>query len=283
MSIAFSPVEQYLPLARAADESGYGYLAVADHVANPEHLETHYPYTKDGARRWEPFTPWPDPWVMVGNMAAVTERLRFLTSVYVLPMRPPLQVAKSVGTAAVVSNNRVALGAGMGWMAEEFVLMEQPFRQRGKRADEMIEVLRKVWQGGWVEHHGEFYDFDTLEMSPAPTEPVPIWIGGLSDAALKRAARNDGWISDLMSNDDIATSIATIERYREERGRSRTEFAYCVSSKEAADLDGYKRLRDVGVTHLLTWPWVFYNGFTTDLQERLDGVRRFADDIIAKL
>jgi probable F420-dependent oxidoreductase len=283
MSIAFSPVEHYVPLARAADESGWGYVAIADHVANPEHLESKYPYTGDGTRRWEPFTPWPDPWVMVGTMAAVTQRVRFLTTVYVLPMRPPLQVAKTVGTAAAVSGGRVTLGAGMGWMEEEFTLLEQPFRQRGRRADEMIDVIRKVWQGGWVEHHGEFYDFDKLEVSPAPPGPVPIWIGGLSEPALKRAARNDGWISDLMSTDDIVRSIATVERHRADGGRSGTEFAYCVSSKEAADLDGYKRLRDAGVTHLLTWPWVFYSGFTDDLQQRVDGIHRFADDIIAKL
>jgi len=99
MSIAFSPADHYLPLAQAADDAGFHYVALTDHVANPEHLESSYPYTEDGSRRWEPFTPWPDPWVMVGAMAAVTRRVRFFTSVYVLPMRPPFQVAKSVGTA----------------------------------------------------------------------------------------------------------------------------------------------------------------------------------------
>src|SRR5207237_9456327 len=104
----------------------------------------------------------------------------FLTNGYGLPMRPPFAVAKMVATAAVLSQNRVALGVGMGWNAQEFDLMGQPFRQRGKRADEMLEVLAKLWAGGWVEHHGEFYDFDRVEMTPAPTAPIPVYVGGVS-------------------------------------------------------------------------------------------------------
>ena len=86
-----------------------------------------------------------------------------------------------------------------------------------------------------------------------------------------------------MGNDDIATSIEKIRRYREEYGRRDGDFAYVVSSREAGDLDGYKRLADLGVTHLNTWPWVFYNGFTDDLAQRIDGLKRFADDIIGKV
>ena len=112
-------------------------------------------------------------------------------------------MAKAVGTAAAISGNRVALGIGMGWCEEEFDLMEQPFRRRGKRADEQLEVLRKLWTGEMVEHHGEFYDFPKLEMNPPVTAPVPVYVGGTSEAALKRAARNDGWISDLASTEEL--------------------------------------------------------------------------------
>jgi alkanesulfonate monooxygenase SsuD/methylene tetrahydromethanopterin reductase-like flavin-dependent oxidoreductase (luciferase family) len=197
-------------------------------------------------------------------------------------MRTPFAVAKSVGTAAVLSGNRVALGIGMGWNAEEFALLEQPFARRGKRADEMLDVLRALWAGGWVEHHGEFYDFDRVEMSPAPTEAVPVYVGGVSEAALRRAARNDGWISDLHTTDELAEICATLRRYRAEAGRADEPFAVVGSSKDAFDLDGYRRLADVGVTHLLTMPWVFYGGFTDDLQQRIDGTYRFAEDIVAR-
>ena len=178
ISSAFLDFPEVLALATAADEIGYHGMAVSDHVINLEVLETAYPYTADGARRWKPFTPWLDPWVTIGALATVTETLRFFTSVYVLPMRNPLVVAKSVGTAAVISGNRVTLGIGTGWCEEEFDLLEQPSAKRSKRTDEMIELLHAMWQPGWVEHHGEFYDIPRLEMIPAPTERVPIFVGG---------------------------------------------------------------------------------------------------------
>ena len=121
-------------------------------------------------------------------MAAVTERLQFGTSVYIAPARDLFTVAKQVGTAAVLSNNRVNLGVGAGWMREEFAQTGQEYDNRGKRLDEMIPALRTLWSGGWVEHHGEHYDFGPLQIEPSPTQQVPIWCGGHSRAALKRAA-----------------------------------------------------------------------------------------------
>lgn len=282
LAVSLSPLAHYLPLARAADGAGFDFVATSDHVVNHETLSVEYPYTDDGSRRWEPFTEWADPWVAIGAMAAVTTRLRFVTNVYVLPMRTPFAVAKAVGTAAVLSNGRVALGVGMGWNADEFELMEQAFARRGKRADEMLDVLRALWSGGWVEHHGEFYDFDRVEMSPAPPGPIPVYVGGLSEAALRRAARNDGWISDLHTTAELTDICARLRRYREEAGRADEPFAVVGSCSDAWDLDGYRRLHDAGVTHLLTMPWVFSHGFTDDLQERIDGTHRFAEEILAR-
>jgi len=282
VAVSLSPLAHYLPLAQAADEAGYDFMATSDHVVNHEVLSVDYPYTPDGSRRWEPFTEWADTWVAIGAMAAVTRQLRFVTNVYVLPMRPPFAVAKAVGTAAVLSGGRVALGVGMGWNADEFALMEQPFAKRGRRADEMLEVCRKLWAGGWVEHHGEFYDFDRVEMTPAPPSPVPVYVGGMSEVALRRAARNDGWISDLHSTEELASYCARLRSYREELGLPVDDFTVIGSCDDAYDYDGYRRLEDAGVTHLLTLPWVFYGGFTDDLQQRVDGLRRFADDILSR-
>src|SRR5439155_1740265 len=154
-------------------------------------LSTPYPYTPDGSPPFTPGTPWPDPWVLIGAMAAVTTRLRFMTNVYVAPARNPFLVAKQVGTAAVLSGDRVALGVGAGWMREEFEQLGQPFGDRGRRLDEMIEVVRALWRGGMVEHHGEHYDFHRLQMSPVPAAPVPIYCGGQSRRAIERASRLD--------------------------------------------------------------------------------------------
>lgn len=279
IGLGFSPLDHYVPLAKAADERGWDTICVSDHVVNPETIESVYPYTKDGGRRWEPFTPWADPWVAIGAMAAVTERLRFTTNVYVLPMRPPFHVAKVVATAAALSGGRVALGVGMGWMEEEFALMEQPFRMRGKRADEMLEVMRKLWAGGWVEHHGDAYDFGRVEMHPAPGH-VPVYVGGISEPALRRAARNDGWISDLHTTEQLRDICAQLATYRAECGRQDEPFHVLASCKDAYDLDTYRALEAVGVTHLITQPWLFYGGETDDLDARVTGIHRFADDIL---
>lgn len=284
ISTAFHAPADLIELARAADECGYAYLAMSDHVVHPRELATPYPYTEDGQRRWEAFTPWPDPWVTAAALAMVTTRIRFYTSVYVLPLRNPFQIAKSVGTAAVLSGDRVSLGVGVGWCEEEFELMEQSFRRRGARANEMFDVLRKLWGGGWVEHHGEFYDFDALEMSPSPARPIPIYSGGFSKPALRRAAHHgDGWISDLHTTAEILPLIEEVLRLRAEGPRAGEPFEIFASVSDAHELDGYRRLRDAGATHLLTMPWFFYSGAAEDIGLRCDGVRRFADDVLAKL
>ncbi len=283
LSLAFSNPAHATELARAADESGWNAIAVPDHMIHPEQLDTPYPYTPDGAPRWEVGAAWPDPWVLISAMAAVTERLRFYTSIFILPMRNPFAVAKSIATAAVVGNGRVALGVGMGWMREEFAVMEQEFRGRGRRADEMIEVLRKLWAGGMVEHHGEFYDFPRLQMDPVPPSRVPIYVGGFSEPALRRAARvGDGWISDIHSVDEIREIVSRIQVYREEYGRADRPFEVYGAASDAFDIDGYRRMQDAGVTHILTMPWAFYTGPSDRFEDLRSGILRFAEDVIQK-
>jgi probable F420-dependent oxidoreductase len=282
-SLAFCDPAQILPLARACDAAGFDAVAVSDHVVQPERIDTPYPYTADGTPRWQPFTSWPDPWVTAGYVAAATERLRVVTSIYVLPLRHPVLVAKEVGTAAVLSNGRVALGLGVGWMREEFEIAGARFERRGARTDEMLEVLRKLWAGGWVEHQGEFYAFPRLEMSPAPGD-VPIYAGGLSEAAFRRAAqRCDGWISDLHSTEQLRGIVAHLHELRADGPRAGGPFAVLASVLDAVKLDDYRRLEEIGVTHVQTMPWVFYGAPTDDTQKRVDGIRRFGDDIARPL
>jgi probable F420-dependent oxidoreductase len=282
IATAYLPPEELIPIAKAADEAGYHGLALADHVVNLETLTTEYPYTADGNRRWDPFTPWSDPMVMIGALGAVTARLHFFTNIFVLPMRNPFMVAKAVATASAITGGRVGLGIGMGWCEEEFELVEAPFAKRGARADEMIDVLRKLWSGEWVEHHGTFYDFPKLEMTPPPGGPVPIYVGGLSPAALRRAARNDGWISDLISTEQAAEYRTTLDGYREEAGRT-GDFSMIVSLNDAVSAEDFRKAEAVGVTDLLTMPWAYYGGFRLPLDQKIDGLKRFADDVVSKL
>jgi probable F420-dependent oxidoreductase len=281
LSAAFNAPEHLVPLAVAAEECGFAAMAFPDHVVHPETLDTPYPYTKDGSRRWEAFTPWVDPWVAIGACAAATRSLRFTNNVFVLAMRNPFLAAKAIATAAVLSGDRVTVTIGVGWSNVEYELMGQSFRNRGKRTDEMIEVLRKLWTGEMVEHHGEHYDFERLEMNPAPVARIPIWVGGISEPALRRAARNDGWLSDLQTSDEIAACIDQVRAHRAGLGRQDEPFDVMASASDAFTPDGYRRLADAGVTHVLTLPWIFSHGDTKDLDEKRDGMRRFADEVIA--
>ena len=284
VALAFAPVDHLGELARVADACGYDAVSLSDHVVHPAEIRTPYPYTPDGAPRWEPFTPWPDPWVTVGALAAVTRRLHFLSAIYVLPLRNPYLVAKAVGTAAVLSGGRVRLGVGAGWMRDEFELMEQPFAARGRRMDEMLELLAKLWQGGMVEHEGEFYRCPPVEMSPVPPAPVPIWVGGLSAPALHRAAtRGDGWISDLHPSAELEAFVARLRTLRDDSPRAGEPFAVAASCSDAFDLDGYRRLRDLGVTHTITMPWLFHGAAQDDLPAKCAGLERFADEVLRPL
>ena len=283
IAAAFQPLDHLAPLARAADESGYEAMAFSDHVVYPEKLDTPYPYTPDGSRRYDETSQFPDPWVAIGSLAAVTTRLRFTTNVFVLAMRNLFAAAKAIATAAALSNDRVTLTVGVGWSKIEFELLGQDFATRGRRTDEMLEQLPRLWSGEWVEHQGRFSSFPRLRMNPVPGRRIPIWVGGISDAALRRAARHDGWLSDLQTSEEIAACIAKARAYRAEIGKGSEPFAVMASASDAVGVDGYRRLADAGVTHVLTMPWVLYSGLTGDLEQKRDGLRRFADDVIARL
>lgn len=280
LSTSFSTVAHLTKMAPVADECGWEAMSFSDHVVHPETITTKYPYTEDGTRRWQAYTDWPDPWVMMGALATITKRLKFTNNIFVLPMRNPYLVAKSISTAAIVSNNRVIPAIGVGWSKDEFELMQQDFHTRGKRADEMIEVMRLLWSGEMVSYQGKHYQFEPLEMNPAPSEYIPIWVGGISNAAMKRAARiGDGWVSDLQTSAEIVECIEHIRALRQEYGRE-GDFSVMATPSDAFDVDAYKKLEDQGVTHILTQPWPFYHGDTQELDKKIDGIRRYADDII---
>lgn len=283
VSAAFNDPGHLLELAVCAEECGFEALSFPDHVVHPETLDTPYPYTEDGSRRWQAGTPWVDPWVAIGACAAVTTRLRFTNNVFVLAMRNPFLAAKAIVTAAVLSRGRVTLTLGVGWSKVEYELMGQDFHTRGRRTDEMIGILRKLWSGEMVEHQGRDYRFDRLESNPVPPEPIPIWVGGISDAALRRAARHDGWLSDLQTSAEITACIEKIRSHRAELGLGDARFDVMASASDAFTLDGYRRLGEAGVTHVLTMPWIFAHGDTAVLSEKKDGMRRFAEEVLAKL
>jgi len=282
ISLAFQPVDQLLALAREADAWGYDALTIPDHVVELEELETAYPYTADGARRWDHSADWPDPWVLTGALAQVTERIRFFTSVYVPALRSPYLVAKAVGTAAVLAPGRVALGVGVGWCREEFELLGQDFGSRGRRTDEALELLQRLWQPGWTEADGRHYPTPKLAMEPTPTNRIPIYVGGLSEVAFARAARHDGWIGDLYTIDEAGRHAGRLAEIRDRAGVD-GDFRVITALTDAFLPEHFDEAETRGITDVWTMPWAYYHGLESTLDQKLDGIRRFAEDVLAPL
>ncbi len=282
-SLSFTEPEHLVPLAKISEEVGMHGAFASDHLFFPEKIASRYPYTADGTPPFTPTTPWPDPFVTCAAMLTATTRLQISTAVYILPLRNPFEVAKSVGTLSILSGGRFALGAGLGWMREEFAACGQEFGNRGKRFDEMCEVLRTLWKGGMVEHHGVHYDFDRLQMSPAPSGPIPIFVGGASDAALRRAARvGDGWIGSGNAPGDMPAILERLRTLRKEHGRDRLLFEIIVALTCPPDLDLLRRLEDGGVTGVVSWPLAYTIGPGKPLEAKRAALEKYGDEVIAR-
>lgn len=281
---AFLPTADILPLARMFDDAGYDGVVCSDHLIYPRELLSPYPDSPTGKPMWAPETAWPDTWVTIGAMAAVTERLRFSNAVYIAPARPLLEVAKQVATASVLSGGRVSLTVGVGWMREEYELLGQDFGTRGKRLDEMIPALRALWRGGWVSWDGEHYRVPELMLEPHPEAPVPILCGGESEAALRRAARLcDGWVGYAYTLDVAVGYAERLHRLLREYGRDGDRFEIMVALLDPPTPDLYKRAADAGITAVMCSPWAGHDLGDGGVERYRAPIERFAQDIIAKV
>jgi alkanesulfonate monooxygenase SsuD/methylene tetrahydromethanopterin reductase-like flavin-dependent oxidoreductase (luciferase family) len=218
-------------------------------------------------------------------MGAVTERLRFITFVLKLPTRHPLLVAKQATSVAVLTDNRLALGVGTSPWPEDYLLCDVPWEGRGRRMDEAVDIVRGLSAGGWFEYHGEVYDLPPVKISPTPSRPLPILVGGHATPALRRAARSDGWLHGGGDPAELPGLLEQLARLREEEGTTDRPFEVHVISLDAFSLDGVHRLEDQGVTDVIVgfrWPYVV-GPDVEPLQSKLDSLRRFADDVIGNV
>ncbi|MFI7671332.1 TIGR03619 family F420-dependent LLM class oxidoreductase [Nocardia sp. NPDC049526] len=289
VGIALSPLEQLPELAKTAEECGFSSIALPDSLFYMKSAAAKYPYTADGSRFWGADTPWVDPLIGATAMAAVTSRIRFYTNVLKLGSRNPLLLARQVGSVANLSGNRFGFGVGIGWAPEEFEWCGVPYADRGARVDEMIEVLELVLGGGMVEYHGKFFDFEPLQISPAPSERVPFYIGGHTAPALRRAAKvGDGWTSAMMTYDELCVTIDKLGALRTEFGRESVPFEIQAVCIDKFGRSGYQDLADAGVTDAIVVPWLADGiGFDGELAAKQESLRRFAaknieDPIVAK-
>lgn len=283
---AMTQATYYLPLARAAEEAGYDSITVADSLVYPKDSDAEYPYTDEGSREFLEDKEFIETFTLVAAMGAVTTKLRFTPFVLKLPVRPPVLVAKQASSVAFLTDNRLTLGVGLSPWPEDFEVMGVPWEARGKRMDEAIDVVRGLTNGGYFQYHGEVYDLPPVKMTPAPTKPIPILVGGHSDAALRRAVRRgDGWMHAGSDGEELDALLDKLAKLRGEAGKADEPFEIHVISMDAYSVDGVKRLEDKGITDVIVGFRVPYiKGEDTEpLETKVEHLERFAESVIAKV
>ena len=214
-------------IAQRAERLGYDGAFLSDHIAIPANLRSAYPYRSDGRFPLTAGDRILEPVTTLAYLAAVTTRLRLGFSVLVLPYRHPALNAKMLGTLDVISSGRLIVGAGVGWMAEEFAALDSDFAARGAVTDEHIALLKAFWTNPEPEVHGAHYNVAGLGMTPIPVSQPhpPIWTGGVSPPALRRAADlADGWHGVRQSPQDVSRVVRRIGELRTPRGENMEGF-----------------------------------------------------------
>jgi probable F420-dependent oxidoreductase len=274
----------YLPLARAAEAAGYDSMVVPDSICYPRQSDSRYPFTPDGSREFLEDKPFLEPFSLIPALGAVTTRLRFVTFVLKLPVRHPLLVAKQVTSTAVLTGGRLVLGVGSSPWREDYDVLGVPWAGRGRRLDEGLAIIRGLSAGGYFEYHGQAYDLPPVKIAPVPAAPVPVLIGGHSDAALRRAAAaGDGWLHGGGDPAQLPELLARLALFRRQAGTADRPFEIHVISADAYTADGVARLAELGVTDLIVgFRWPYETGPDAEpLAAKLDHLRRYADDVIA--
>jgi len=275
----------YLPLAIAAEEAGFDTFTLPDSICYPEKSDSKYPYNGTGDREFLEGVPFLEPFVVVPAMAAVTSKIRFTTSVMKLAIRQPVIVAKQLSSVAFLSNNRFVFGVGISPWPDDFAACQIPWEKRGKRMDEMMDIVRGLLTGEYFSYEGEIFQIESMQITPAPSKPVPMLIGGHSKPALRRAAlRADGFIHAGGTFDELKALVDEIDGYRKEYGRDHLPFEYQSMGAEAFSLDGVKKLEDIGVSEAVVGFRNAYDGTpdTQTLDEKIGQINWFADTIIHK-
>jgi len=213
-------------LGREAEERGFESIWVPEHVVMFDDYDSSYPYSPDGRFPGGSDTGLLEPFTALTYLAAVTNRVRLGTAICLIPQRNPVYTAKQVADLDVLSGGRVEFGVGIGWLREEYEVLNVPFERRGKRADEYLTLMRSLWSEGSAELSGEFYELPACQLYPKPVQsPLPVHVGGESDAALRRAAANgQGWFSwNRLPGPDLTERLARLDEELAARGRSRSD------------------------------------------------------------
>ncbi len=296
----FGPIatrDNVLAFARRMEALGYDSLWASDHVALPHTIRSRYPYSETGQFPLPAAANFLEPLTTLALVAGVTERVRLGTTILVLPHRHPVLAAKMLATLDHLSDGRVILGAGVGWMREEIELLGAPFDGRGAWSDEAIRIMRACWATERASHHGRFFSFDEIGIAPLPVRrAIPVWIGGHTPSALKRVvALGDGWHAAFPSVEALEKGIALLREECTRQGRRFGDLTLSVraglsirpapAGPDRKPLQGspeqivsdLSRYRDLGVHTVL------FETRLRDLEDTVGIYEAFARDILPHL
>lgn len=274
---------QAIEIAQAAEAAGFKGMALADHVAVPLQFDSVHP--SGGPTPFDHRSDFPDPLVTAATVLASTKTLEVMTYVYVLPMREPFSVANQVATLDLLCPGRFRFGVGAGWLTEEIDLLGHPIRGRGRRMDEMLEIIRRFWTEEEVEFHGEFFDFPPTGITPKPAGPVSIWVGGKSPAALDRAIRHEGWLGMNYDLPEVHQLLKDLEGRLQTRRAAGQPVAdpfevFVIPNAEASEAL-YQDLAARGVTGTIGSAWAYMDRAYTSLDAKKGAIAAFAERFIA--
>jgi probable F420-dependent oxidoreductase len=250
----FAFPEMLTHLASTAERVGVESIWTVEHVVIPVGYKSTYPYDPSGRIPAPAQVPMPDPLLALAYAAAVTKKLRLATGILILPQRHPLYVAKEVATLDVLSNGRVILGIGVGWLEEEFDALGIPFAERGPRTAEAVRAMRSLWKDEAEAFEGKFFRWGPLESHPKPVQKpgVPIVVGGHTELAARRAARyGDGFFPGVGDDEKLTWLLGILRDECKEVGRDPAGIEVSAG-RGAPSVDGIKRLQDLGVSRFMT-------------------------------
>lgn len=279
INMGVSSLEEMVTLAQHAESSGVESVWTFEHTMIPVEYASKYPYNQSGSMGAEPETPIIDPLIALGAVAAATKTLRLGTGVNIVAQANPLFLAKQAASLDFLSGGRFMLGAGIGWLHEEFDAMGVPWERRGARFDDYMVAMKKIWSGDVVEHKSDFINWSGFKSYPLPTQKpgVPIIMGGSKGKIFERIAKHgDGWFAPSTSPEDLAPLLEQLKAACTEFGRDYDSVEITSMWTTQGGLDSLKAYSDLGVSRVIV-PSAALGGDT------LAGISRLADDIVSKV
>jgi len=266
-------------LATLAEGLGFESLWTVEHVVVPSGYESAYPYDKSGKMLGPEESPIPDPLIWLAYLASATSSIHLATGILIVPQRNPVVLAKELATLDRLSQGRLELGIGVGWLEEEFDAIGVPFGDRGARTDDYVAAMRALWTQDKASHHSEFVDFTDCISEPRPTQgSVPVHVGGHTDVAAKRAGRlGDGFFPAKGSHDELDRLFTLARDTATEHGRDPAKIEMTTGGNGAVGehaLDEVKALADIGTDRVILPSFLFF-------RDTADSLSRYGDDVIA--